>query len=170
MLHSFVARAARPPRGAARCRLHAPTSLITPQWGFYAMRTLPPACRRRVEPLHGAIPPCGHLNRRRKSSTPTQPGPRLVTPRTNDAPMHPNPRTANPHMNIINNQIKLEAAKRTELKRKALEFTHEPRSQGQRRSFHPQRRRTGDHSRAALQPPWPHKGTNGRENRGQDIP
>ena len=56
------------------------------------------------------------------------------------APMHPNPRTAEPHMNIINDQIKLEASNRTELKRKALEFTHEPRSQGQRRSFRPRRR------------------------------
>ena len=73
-------------------------------------------------------------------------------------------------MNIINDQIKLEASNHAELKRKALEFTHEPRSQGQRRSFHPQRRRTGDHPRAALQPPRPHKDTDGCKNRGQDVP
>ena len=75
-----------------------------------------------------------------KRAATAQPGPCLVTPRINGAPMHPNPRTAEPHMNIINDQIKLEASNHAELKRKALEFTYEPRSQGQRRSFHPRRR------------------------------
>lgn len=82
------------------------------------------------------FPPAFHI-RAVETSCNTQPGPRLVTPHKKARPIPAPHRTARGR---LSNQTQSEDSNRNELIVITLEFTHEPRSQGQRRSFHPQRR------------------------------
>ena len=119
---------------ASPSRTHRPAR--PRKWGFGSTRSPVTACRRRVAPLMLQFPPAFHI-RAVETSCNTQPGPLLVTPRENTAPLPALHRTARER---LSDQTQLEDANCNELSALALKFTHEPRSQGQRRSLHPQRR------------------------------
>ena len=104
--------------------------------GFGSIRSLVTACRRRVAPLMLQFP-LATMSGQLKCAATDQPGPRLVTPHKKARPIPAPHCTARGH---ISTQTQSEDSNSNDLLTIALEFIHEPRSQGQRRSFHPRRR------------------------------
>ena len=106
------------------------------KWGFGSTRSPVTACRRRVTSLMLQFPPTFHI-RAVETSCNTQPGPHLVTPHMKARPIPARHCTARGH---LSDKTQSKDSNSNEPIVIALEFTHEPRSQGQRRSLHPQRR------------------------------